>query len=42
MQQKPQPADEEAEVVSGGGEDGIDGITLAIAEIVAAYVAVAA
>ena len=37
MQQKPQPADEEAEVVSGGGEDGIDGITLAIAEIVAAH-----
>ena len=36
MQQERQPPDEAAEVVTGGGEDGIDGIALAVPEIVAA------
>jgi hypothetical protein len=32
-QQKPQPSDEAAEVVAGGGEDGVDGIAGGIGEI---------
>jgi hypothetical protein len=35
-QQKPQPSDEAAEVVAGGGEHGVDGITARVGEIVAA------
>ena len=36
-QQKPEPADEAAEVVAGGGEDGVDGIAATVGEIVAAH-----
>src|ERR1700739_4744506 len=36
-QQKPQPAEEEAEGVAGCGETRVDGIALAVPEIVAAH-----
>ena len=36
-QQKPEPADEAAEVVAGGGEDGVDGVAATEPEIVAAH-----
>ena len=36
-QQKPEPAEEEAEVVAGRGENGVDGVALAVPEIVAAH-----
>src|SRR5260370_35552855 len=36
-QQKPQPSDEEAEVVAGGGQKRVDGIALAVAQIVTAH-----
>ena len=36
-QQKPEPADQAAEVVAGGGKDGIVGIALAEPEIVATH-----
>ena len=37
VQKKPQPVEEEAEVVSGSGQDGVDGIALWPCEIVAIY-----
>ena len=36
-QRELQPADETAEVVAGSGEDGVDGVTLTVPEIVAAH-----
>ena len=36
-QEKPQPVEEEAEVVSGGGEDGVDGVALLPSEIIAVH-----
>src|SRR5688572_10928609 len=36
-QQRPEPSDEAAEVVAGGGEDGVGGVALAEPEIVAAH-----
>src|SRR6266576_4094356 len=36
-QQKPEPSDQAAEVVAGGGEDSVGGITVSEAEIVAAH-----
>ena len=36
-QKKPQPVEEEAEVVSGGGEDGVDGVALGTGEVVAVH-----
>jgi hypothetical protein len=39
-QQKPQPLDEAAEVVAGGGEHDIDGIAARVGEIVAAHAVV--
>lgn len=36
-QQKPQPSDKASEVVSGGGEHGIDGVACGVGEIVAAH-----
>src|SRR5436189_1937006 len=36
-QQKPEPSDQTAEVVAGGGEDGVVGITAPEPEIVAAH-----
>ena len=36
-QQKPEPADEAAEVVAGGGEDGVGGVAAGEPEIVAAH-----
>jgi hypothetical protein len=36
-QQEPEPADEAAEVVAGGGEDGVGGITAREPEIVAGH-----
>ena len=34
---KPDPFEDEAEVVAGGGEDGVDGIAVAVGEIVAVH-----
>jgi hypothetical protein len=36
-QQKPEPADQAAEVVAGGGEDGVGGVAPTVPEIVAAH-----
>ena len=36
-EQKLQPMDEPPEVVTGGGQNGIDGVILAVPEIVAAH-----
>src|SRR5579872_22419 len=36
-QQKPQPPEQEAEVVSDGGEHGVDGIAAGMGEIIAAH-----
>ena len=36
-QQQRQPADEAAEVVADGGEDGIGGVTLTMPEVVAVH-----
>ena len=36
-QEKPQPGEEEAEVVAGGGEDGVDGIALGSSQIIALH-----
>ena len=36
-QQKPEPADQAAEVVAGGGEDGVVGVAAPEPEIVAAH-----
>ena len=36
-QQKPEPADEAAEVVAGSGEDGVEGIALLVGTIIAAH-----
>ena len=37
VQQKAEPADEAAEVVAGGSEDGVGGVALAEPEIIAAH-----
>ena len=36
-QQEPEPPEQEAEVVTCGGEDGIDSVALAVPEIIAAH-----
>jgi hypothetical protein len=36
-QQKPQPREEAAEVVAGGGEHGVDGVAACVGEVIAAY-----
>ena len=36
-QQKPQPADEEPEVISGCSQDGVDGIACTVSEVVASH-----
>ena len=36
-QQNPEPLDEAAEVVAGGGEDGVVEVAIAVGEIVAAH-----
>ena len=36
-QEKPQPVEEEAEVVAGGSKDGVDGVAAAEGEIVAIH-----
>ena len=36
-QQEPQPPDEEAEVVTGGGKHGVGGVAGAVGEIIAAH-----
>ena len=33
----PDPLEDEAEVVSGGSEDGVDGITLGVSEVIAVH-----
>jgi len=35
VQQKTEPADEAAEVVSGGDEDGVDGVALTVLKVIA-------
>jgi len=37
MQEEPQPVELEAEIVSGGSEDGIDGIALSSGKIITAH-----
>ena len=39
-QQEPQPGDEAAEVVSGGGEHGVDGVAAGMGKVVAAHAVV--
>ena len=36
-QQKPEPEDQEAEVVAGSGEDGVDGVAGLVGEVVSAH-----
>lgn len=32
MQEEPQPLEQEAEVIAGGGEDGVDGVACGVAQ----------
>ncbi len=35
--QKPEPEEQESEILPGGGQDGVDGVALAVCEVVSAH-----